>query len=298
LPQDNWQWTIDRLEMPLEIRLIKELEELTAVKNLERVVWANDDPVPVHQTLTAVKNGGIVLGAYYDSQLVGFQYSFAGFDGKEAYLCSHTLGIHPEFRSYGIGEKLKWAQREEAKKKGYRLITWTYDPLETVNAHLNIRKLGGISFRYIENCYGEMKDVLNVGVPSDRLVVHWQLESERVRGRLRQKGVAVGNVCCGEDTPLLLEVSVNENGLPVPKRRVISLAMLAGNEHFLLPVPAFYQKIKELDLNLAKTWRQTSREVFQLCIEQGFAVVDFIKEKNLSEIHYYVVGRLNTESGK
>jgi predicted GNAT superfamily acetyltransferase len=297
LGQKEWQWTIDQLKKPVKICLVEKLEDLYEVKKLEQLVWANDDSVPVHQTLTAVKNGGIVLGSYYDSQLIGFQYSFAGFDGKEAYLCSHTLGIHPDFRIYGIGEKLKWAQRDEAIRKGYRLIKWTYDPLETVNAHLNIRKLGGVSSDYIENCYGDMADSLNAGVPSDRLVVHWWISSDRVWDRFEEK---TRNQDQHDGATLLLDVTLNESGLPAPKKRLNSLAFLEENEYFLLPVPAFYQKIKERDLNLAREWRLATREIFQLCLARNLAVVDFIRQKDSTEqtsVHYYLIGRLNTRNG-
>jgi predicted GNAT superfamily acetyltransferase len=297
LGQREWQWTMGQLKKPIKICLLEKLEDLYAVKKLEQLVWANDDSVPVHQTLTAVKNGGIVLGAYYDSHLIGFQYSFAGFDGKEAYLCSHTLGIHPDFRKYGIGEKLKWAQRDEAIRKGYRLITWTYDPLETVNAHLNIRKLGGVSSHYIENCYGDMTDSLNAGVPSDRLVVHWWISSDYVWDLFEGKRRDLDQ---HDGAPLLLDVTLNESSLPAPKKRLNSLAFLGENEHFLLPVPAFYQKMKERDLNLAREWRLATREIFQLCLARNLAVVDFIRQKEATEqtsVHYYLIGRLNTRNG-
>ena len=58
------------------------------------------------------------------------------------------LGIHPDYQSMGIGKKLKEEQRKFAKEMGYDLITWTFDPLESRNAYLNVSKLYGIC-RYI-----------------------------------------------------------------------------------------------------------------------------------------------------
>ncbi|MDF2681402.1 MAG: family N-acetyltransferase, partial [Brevibacillus sp.] len=81
----------------LSVRLISSVDELAKVRDLEKIIWGEDDPVPVSHAITAVKNGGMVLGAYVEDQLIGFQYSFAGFNGQKTYLCSHTLGVHPNF---------------------------------------------------------------------------------------------------------------------------------------------------------------------------------------------------------
>lgn len=75
--------------------------------------------IPLHQTMTAVKNGGLIIGAYDGDKLVGFSYGFAGFTEGEPYLCSHMLGIHPDYRSQKIGEQLKLRQRELAIDMGY-----------------------------------------------------------------------------------------------------------------------------------------------------------------------------------
>ena len=57
-----------------------------------------------------------MLGAFLDEKLIGFQYSFPGFDGTCVYLCSHILAVDSAYRSMGIGAKLKHAQRQESKK--------------------------------------------------------------------------------------------------------------------------------------------------------------------------------------
>ena len=110
---------------------LESIQEMVQVRKLESEIWGCEELLPTHQTITTVKNGGLVLGAYLEDQLIGFQYSFPGYDGKNVYLCSHMLGIKQAFRNKGIGKLLKIAQRENALKLGFKLITWTYDPLET-----------------------------------------------------------------------------------------------------------------------------------------------------------------------
>src|SRR3970282_1162763 len=98
--------------------------------------------------------------------------------------CSHMLAVLPEYRDQKIGYRLKLAQREAVHEQAVRLITWTYDPLESRNANLNINRLGGIVRTYKRNHYGEMQDGLNAGLPSDRLLVEWWITSNRVKQRL------------------------------------------------------------------------------------------------------------------
>ncbi|TYR78816.1 GNAT family N-acetyltransferase [Priestia megaterium] len=263
----------------VQIRLIEDPAELAQVKELERTVWAGEEPVPVELMIATIKNGGLVLGAFVEDKLVGFQYSFPGFDGQQVYLCSHSLGILEGYRSYGIGEKLKWAQREEAKKKGYDLIAWTYNPLETANANLNIRKLGGVCAQYKANYYGEMNDILNAGIPSDRFVVHWWVNSERVAAKANKQ---LHERTVKEDA-LLLNIDLNEQDLPVPK----AVKAEAGKEELFVPVPAYYQKLKAENPELALEWRLKTREAFERTVNDGYEVTDFVK--TAGDIHYYVV---------
>ena len=164
---------------PIVLRRLESLEELKAVQRLERTVWGMD-PIPLHQTLTAVKNGGLLLGGFHNDRLVGFCYAFPGFDGKRTYLCSHMMGVEPAYRGIGLGKRMKWDQRKWALSMGYSLITWTFDPLESINASLNLNALRAICDTYIENCYGEMDDELNRGLPTDRFQVEWWIDSPHV----------------------------------------------------------------------------------------------------------------------
>lgn len=277
---------MNRTTASVSIRLLGTIEELTMVQDLEKTIWGPDESVPVGQTITAVKHGGMVIGAFAEERLIGFQYSFAGFNGRKPYLCSHTLGIHPDYRSSGIGYSLKLAQRTEALRKGYELITWTYDPLETPNANLNIKKLGAICSIYLENCYGEMNDQLNAGLPTDRFQVEWWIASERVT-RILQKAADAADKFNADGLPALLSVTVNEQGFPVPLQA--DLAALPSDGKILVPVPAAFQKLKEHDRDLAIDWRLKTREVFRHSFQNGWIVSQFMKNEHQEPVHYYVL---------
>ncbi|MGK7377463.1 GNAT family N-acetyltransferase [Planococcus sp. 1R117A] len=255
---------IRRLETNADMRLIQQLE---------REVW-DMSPVPTHQTFTAAKNGGILVGAFDGEQLVGYCYGFAGFKDGKTYLCSHMMGIHPEYQSKGIGKRLKQEQRKIAQQIGYDLITWTFDPLESRNAHLNTSKLFGISTTYIEDCYGEMDDGLNRGLPTDRLQIEWWISSSRVEDAWVPKIAEYKNP---------FQITQTPNGFPVLE--INESEVLSGAEGIEVPVPQDFQTIKKLDPELALDWRMKIRTVFQQLFAAGFAITGVRKVEE--GVHYY-----------
>ena len=254
----------------LFIKSLSTLEELQEVQQLETIVWGMDC-IPTHQTLTAVKNGGIVLGGYINDQLVGFQYSFPGFKDGKVFLCSHLLAIHPDHQKKGYGKLLKLAQREEARKKGYDLISWTYDPLESVNAHLNIGKLKAICRTYMEDCYGKLEGSLNEGLSTDRFMVEWNINQDRQTD---------------EDLPSqathLVTIEKNEQGLPFIK----DYRLDTHEDVIAIPIPTEIQKMKKENLSLAIDWRSKTRKIFEALFAKGYVVVGIERNKEDNIQHY------------
>jgi predicted GNAT superfamily acetyltransferase len=269
----------------LTIRMLHTVSDIEKIPELEKKVWQTDNTMPVDQMLTAVKHGGIVLGAFFEDRLIGFQYSFAGFNGQKAYVCSHMLATDPEFRHMKIGEKLKWAQRKEALKLGYDLITWTYDPLESINGYLNIRKLGAICSTYIENCYGDMQDALNQGIASDRFQVWWHIQGQRAENRATNQKP--------EHEPprmpdkVFVSWKLNKEQLPIAGD--IQWEQAKEQDMLYVPVPAFFQQIKQQNKSLAIAWRQTTREVFTSLFNKGWVVMDVIRNEKKASVHYYIL---------
>jgi predicted GNAT superfamily acetyltransferase len=172
------------------IRLIETPEEMPLVEELQRDVWpgSETDVVPLHMLITAVHNGGLVLGAFVEEKMIGFVFGFPGIentpDGPRPKHCSHMMGIHPDFRDSGVGFALKRAQWQMVRHQNLDHITWTYDPLLSRNAYLNIAKLGAVCTTYHRSEYGDMRDGLNAGLPSDRFQVDWWINTLRVESRL------------------------------------------------------------------------------------------------------------------
>src|SRR5256885_4150035 len=168
-------------------RPIAEASGFHAVETLQRDVWGMPDleGVPLHQLRAAVSAGGVLLGAFDEhATLVGFCYGFIGLRDGELLFYSHMAGVRPGLQDRGIGFLLKRAQRQEALERGLDRMVWTYDPLQSLHASFNLRKLGVTASRYYVDYYGEMPDAINRGLPSDRLEVDWWLRDPAVEARL------------------------------------------------------------------------------------------------------------------
>jgi predicted GNAT superfamily acetyltransferase len=165
----------------ITIRLLHSLDDFHRCVQIAREVWADAelDTEPHVTYVIADHTGGQVLGAFEGDAMVGFTKAYVGLHDNTPYLHSHMAAVLPSHRDRGIGRQLKLAQRENALRRNIRVIEWTFDPLETKNAHFNLNRLGGISRRYIPNFYGITTSPLHRGMPTDRLLVEWHLDSPR-----------------------------------------------------------------------------------------------------------------------
>jgi predicted GNAT superfamily acetyltransferase len=248
------------------------------LERLEAAVWSEASVIPLHMTLTLGKFGGLFLGAFDDDEMIGFLYSFPGFTDGQPHLCSHMLGFLPAYRKRGLGVQMKWLQREEALKLGHTRITWTYDPLETVNAYLNIAKLGGIVRTYLPNCYGELHDEMNRGLPTDRFLVEWLLTSKRVVDRLHHQTRQPQ----ADGIPSALSFIIGADGHPRPDSWRLDLS----DGMLLIPVPAYFQQLKKADMTAAGRWRSVTRELFTHYFSHGYVVVDVLRSQTEPIVHY------------
>jgi len=138
--------------------------------------------------MNLVRIGGHVLGAFSpQDRLIGFVASSPAWRDQRRYFYSLALGVVPEYENRGVGRALKFAQRRMALRIGIDCVEWTFDPLRTKNAHLNLARLGAIARSYIPDYYGPVQSSLQRGLPSDRLIAEWWLKSPRVRKALAGK---------------------------------------------------------------------------------------------------------------
>jgi chorismate synthase len=172
--------------LTIVIREIETLAEMHEVERVQKEIWGVED-LEVYPALALKPQkevGAILIGAFAEGRMIGFVFGFPGIVNGETIIHSDMLGIVTEYRSHNLGFLLKRAQREAALKLGVKRITWTFDPLQSRNAHLNFNKLGVIADRYYVDYYGTTSSFLH-RFGTDRLWVTWLLESERVESRLQ-----------------------------------------------------------------------------------------------------------------
>lgn len=167
----------------IAVRPLQTIEEMRAAVELQQRVWRYSavDTVPDQMFVVARESGGQVLAAFDGESPVGFALAFAGIHGTKAHLHSHMVGVIREYQDRGVGRMLKLAQRDDAIARGIELIEWTFDPLQLKNAHFNLAKLGAIVRRYLPNVYGRTSSPLHAGLPTDRLVAEWWVDSDHVK---------------------------------------------------------------------------------------------------------------------
>jgi predicted GNAT superfamily acetyltransferase len=169
----------------ISIRHCHDLPEFQQCFELQRAVWGKTElDVPLPLFVIAAETGGQVLGAFDHDKMVGFTLAIAGYRDGLPFLHSHMTAVLENYRDRGIGRRLKLFQRDDALQRGVRLVEWTFDPLEIKNAYLNFTRLGAIARRYLPNCYGVTTSPLHGGMPTDRLVAEWWLDSPRVNNLL------------------------------------------------------------------------------------------------------------------
>jgi predicted GNAT superfamily acetyltransferase len=202
--------------------------------------------------------------------MVGLLFGFVGRnrDGRFKH-CSHQMGVLKEYRGRGVGEQLKARQRELVLAQGLDLVTWTYDPLENANAYLNIHKLGAVCRTYLRNVYGELRDALNQGLPTDRFEVDWWIGSERVARQLAGEWPRP-ITAIDYRVPLVNATSLTSAGWP----EAAGWRQLAEGT-VLVEVPTNFQQLKAADPRLARAWRSQTRAIFEHYFGAGYQAVDF-----------------------
>jgi predicted GNAT superfamily acetyltransferase len=247
------------------IRACEGHDELEACVQLQVETWGYDqsDVIPRKAFLVFQKIGGQVLGAFDTAiqgsvqkgeakSLVAFAMSLPGVkaaressDGlAHPYLHSHMLAVRESYRNRGLGAQLKLEQRRDALSRGIRHMEWTFDPLEIKNAFLNIHKLGAVVCSYREDFYGVSSSRLQGGLPTDRLLAEWHLDSPRVNAIL--------------------------GGLPA--------AAPVIEERIQVPASIYQWKASEADRGRALAVQLENRRKFQQAFAQGLAVLDFTRD--------------------
>lgn len=270
----------------LQIRPLRALSEMYAAVELQKIYWGNDleSVIPAHMLYSLASYGGHVIAAFDGDKMAGVLVGFLGTSMDEIdrpamanlQIVSKRMVVLPEYRNRGLAYRLKVAQRDIAIKQGVRLVTWTFDPLLSTNAHLNIRKLGGTSYEFLEDYYGhDDSGGLARGGNSDRLFVEWWVTNRRVKERIEGDRSALSLKQYFEaHTPLINPTIAGVGGFPRPLDNVYTPAGYLA----LLEIPTDFPAIARVDSGLAQAWRGHVRDLFKMVFGMGYSVTDFVRE--------------------
>jgi predicted GNAT superfamily acetyltransferase len=272
----------------ITIRDLHSFEDLKQAEEVEREVWglSDLDATPMTLAIAVREAGGIWVGAFDGTKLAGFAFGFLGTERGQLIVHSHMLAVREPYRNSQLGYKLKLAQRERAltlriddgRSNDLRVhdlriseMTWTFDPLQSKNAHLNFAKLGVVSESYKADFYGpETSSVLHRN-GTDRLWVTWPLASRRVQHRLQGKDSRAEIVdALSTLTPL---VRFNGDGKPVPT----DLAAALSRQRIAIEIPSDIGDVEQRDPALAREWRVQTRWAFTEALKSEFLVAEFCR---------------------
>jgi predicted GNAT superfamily acetyltransferase len=222
----------------IHVQKLIDSQDFESARKIFDITWSMDVGTEITPNLlqAMVHGGSYLSGAFIDDQCVGAAFAFPATNGG-LHLHSHMTAVLDEYRDQGVGYALKIDQWHWAKKNDYSEISWTFDPLVSRNAKLNLIKLGVNISSYHPNFYGDMPDALNAGDESDRLMVSWKVVGEN---------------------PVQREL------VSTPKPNDI-----------LIQIPADIVAIRLSDREENLRWRRKVREQFLQAFEKGGQIVGF-----------------------
>jgi predicted GNAT superfamily acetyltransferase len=250
-----------------ELRDLTNPNELELLEDVQKAAWGYDDRevTPGSLMVASVHSGGIVVAAFpvSSSTPVGFAFGFPAVRDGRLLHHSHLLAIAPAHRGTGLARELKLLQRAKALENGFDLMTWTFDPLISRNARLNLGKLGAQAVKYHADWYA-IRGGIYAGLPADRFMVEWDLRCES-----SEHPVARAD---GERALEALNGNVNL-GVQAPKLELNSVSVL-------IEVPRDIEALKRENLEVARAWRLAHREVFPAYFARGYVATDLASDES------------------
>jgi len=268
------------------IRPFETVEEYRECVRLQEETWGEGFSERVAPAILNVSQrlGGVASGAYDQAgRLVGFVFGMTGMDEEGLLHWSDMLAVRPEARDTGLGRRLKVYQRETVLARGVERMVWTFDPLQSRNAYLNLMKLGVVARTYVRDMYGQTDSHLHRGIGTDRLVALWLMSTERVEKRLAGAGDHESPGL--EGTPAALGWEPGSAGHPRPGQELLDLEEGVVS----VAVPANLDGLMNDSMELALAWRQATRVIFEAYLDRGYEARELVREGPVS--HYMMTMR-------
>ena len=291
--------------MSSKVRVEKYLREsvLNHVVELEKRVWGKEGYREVNAPMLyfelAYITNGLVLTAfdeglftpeekavmagedpwYEGDKPIGFLCCFADFDARGPFWYGARMGVDHRYRDQDIGGSILSTLYACAVERQIPRIRWTFDPLISKNGYLYINKMGGLVKEIGFNYYSAVftNDQFNRGISTDRFVLEWEINSERVQSKMAAWGKPSADSV--EVTPenTVNEIEVDEHGLERHGTKFIQNARFSP---LFVEIPYAQDKILKVDRVKAQLLREKCRALFMHYLARGYVVTDLVLKKD------------------
>lgn len=268
------------------IRDFETIEEYRACVALQEETWGAGFSERVSAAILKVSRilGGVAAGAWTeDGTLAGFVFGMTGPRKGRLVHWSDMLAVRPEYRDAGLGRALKAYQRKVLLDAGIEVMHWTFDPLQSRNAHLNLSHLGIVVQEYVQDMYGETDSPLHRGIGTDRFIALWHMDSPRVRERV-EAGNAGPPPGAGTGAPRALGADANreeadDRAVPLPGPVRLDL----DAPEVRVAIPADIGAVMAASMDAARLWRERTRAAFTAYLGRGYEVRELLRGSDTSE---------------
>lgn len=277
----------------MEIRLVKP-EECRQLVPIQIAAWQMEpeEAMPHHFFVSAIKTGSLIVGAYEGEKMVGFIYSFPSlaFRRERPTHEMDMMAIYPEYQRQGVAQALFQGYFRElgphcAHWGMEPLVSGTFDPFLSHNAHIYVRKFGSIGAKFIPNMYGEMTGIYT-GLRTDRFQTLFRPLG--VHSQARMRGLPSDlDVDYEPDGRCINEIEF-ENDLP----RLKSVSLEMDSDVLFYKMPYDIALMKARDLPMAVDWQRRTAEAFERYINQGgWVMTDYLRQQSPQRHNVYVLRR-------
>ena len=216
------------------IRDLASQGELTEAVRLQEQTWgkAFSERVPAAILMVAQKIGGVSAGAFSaEGRLLGFVFGMTGVRDGRLVHWSDMLAV----------------------------LYWTFDPLVSRNAHLNLNRLGATVEEFVPDMYGADTHSRMLAIGTDRFVVAWPIGTEPVSSPPTLKSSSGAPIFGGASggAPAL--------DAPLPDAPVVAVR-----------IPQDYHSLVDADIAQARSWRASARRAFLHYLPRGYRVTAFV----------------------
>ena len=248
--------------MTFPIEELTELDDLRELAELFALVWGRPGEPPINSDIlrALAHSGNYVAGTRSEGRLIGGIVGWlGGHPPRDLHMHSHILGVVPGIETRGLGFALKQHQRRWCLERSVGAVEWTLDPLVRRNAYFNLTKLGAEAARYLVDFYGAMDDGINAGDESDRILIRWELTSEKAmqsaEGRPTEPAVVERAVRV---------LAIGKNGEPITQD--------VSGQTALLQVPDDIVALRQRAPELARAWRLAVRSALGGAMSAGYRI--------------------------